>query len=403
MILALEDGTAHFAYAVGEPYRAEGELVFNTAMTGYQEVCTDPSYRGQLVVLTYPLIDNYGINAVDQESTRPWLAALIVREFCLEPSNWRQQGTLCDPLAHYQVPICQGVDTRALTRHLRVHGAQRAVLSPPDPAALPAANDDAHAWLIGRTPGIEAEVKRLVEQARRVLPLSEQDLVAEVAPDAAAPWQEGTPLTWAPWPPPRRAPRPARVAVIDCGVKHNIPRSLAQRGLETIILPYDVSIEEVLAVQPEGIVLGNGPGDPETIAGTVATVRALLEGPTRQRGLPLMGVCLGHQLVGLAIGGTTSRLKFGHRGANHPVTDVRSRRVHITSQNHGFQVDRDSIARSTGFYVSHVNLNDGSVEGLAHQELPVFTVQYHPEAAPGPQDNQYLFDRFVDLIQSSGD
>jgi carbamoyl-phosphate synthase small subunit len=239
-----------------------------------------------------------------------------------------------------------------------------------------------------------------VERARQIVPLSEQALVAQVSGPEYEAYDRSV---WAPFPEPRRATRPHRVVVIDCGVKHNIPRSLARRGLDTVIVPYDSTLDEIEALRPAGVVIGNGPGDPDgdpSLRGTIETLRRLIEGPVRQRGMPLTAVCLGHQALGLAIGARTSRLKFGHRGANHPVKDLRTGRVHITSQNHGFQVDRDSIPAGSGFEVSHVNLNDGSVEGLAHKELPVFTVQYHPEASPGPQDNQYLFDRFVDLLEA---
>ena len=411
MILALEDGRAFFGYAVRPPGRpaadwrppaAQGELVFCTAMTGYQEICSDPSYRGQLVVLTYPLINNYGVNPADRESTRPWLHALLVREYCPRPSNWRATDQLAGWLDEQGIPICQGIDTRALTRHLRTHGAKRAVLAPPDAAALPPDDGDQGAWLLGRTAGAAGEVSRLVALARGVPALSEQALVAQVSGSS---YERVDQTVWAPFAEPRQATRPYRVVLIDCGVKHNIARSLSRRGLETVLVPYDTTAEAILALAPDGVVIGNGPGDPDgdpSLKGTIETLRRLLDGPVRQRGLPLAGVCLGHQVTGLAIGGQTSRLKFGHRGANHPVKDLRTGRVYITSQNHGFQVDAASIPAGSGFTVSHVNLNDGSVEGLTHEELPVFTVQYHPEASPGPQDNQYLFDRFVDALERRG-
>lgn len=440
LMLALEDGRAFSGYAVrgrgaggpshseppGGPGRegeagwenqggrleAAGELVFCTAMTGYQEVCSDPSYRGQIVVLTYPLIDNYGINMDDHESRRPWLHALIVREYCPQPSNWRATGQLVDWLAEYGIPICEGVDTRALTRHLRTHGTKRAVLAPPDPRRLPseAVGDDGDggAWLLGRTPGAAQEAARLAARARTIAPLSEQALVTQVSQPEVAPFREHVDRrAWAPFAAPRRASRPHRVVVIDCGIKHNIPRSLAHRGLETIMVPYNATFEDIEALRPAGVVIGNGPGDPDgdpSLRSTIDTLRRLIEGPVAQRGLPLAGVCLGHQVVGLAIGAKTSRLTFGHRGSNHPVKDVRTGRVYITSQNHGFQVDATSLPAASGFEVSHVNLHDGSVEGLAHKQLPIFTVQYHPEASPGPQDNQYLFDQYVDFLeeQASG-
>ncbi len=416
LILALEDGKIFYGYAVQptnlnpesriqnpKSLEAEGELVFCTAMTGYQEVCSDPSYRGQIVVLTYPLIDNYGVNAADVESTRPWLHALIVREHCAQPSNWRANDQLVNWLARYGIPICEGIDTRALTRHLRSFGAKRAVLAPPsNSSGLPPENGDAGAWLRGRVPGAAEEGARLVARARQVPRLEEQALVAQVS---GPEYERFDPAVWAPFPEPRHASKPYRVVLIDCGVKHNIPRSLARRGLNVTIVPYDATAEEIGELQPDGVVLGNGPGDPDgdpSLKPAIETVRRLIEGPVKQRGMPLTAVCLGHQVLGLAIGAKTSRLKFGHRGANHPVKDLRTGRVYITSQNHGFQVDADTIPAGSGFHVSHVNLNDGSVEGLAHAELPVFTVQYHPEASPGPQDNQYLFDRFVDELEARG-
>ncbi len=366
LILALEDGRAFFGFSVGKPLEAEGELVFCTGMTGYQELCTDPSYRGQIVVLTYPLIDNYGINRDDFESTRPWLHGLIVREYCTQPSNWRANGQLAEWLAEHEIPVAEGFDTRALTRHLRTHGALRAVLAAPRLDALPVDDVDAGAWIQGRTPGIDKEVARLASE-------------------------------------PRKAAKAYRVVLIDCGVKHNIARSLARRGLDVQIVPYDATAEQIMALKPDGVVIGNGPGDPDgdpSLKGTIQTLRDLIAGPVTQQRMPLTAVCLGHQALGLAIGAQTRRLKFGHRGANHPVKDLRTGRVYITSQNHGFHVDGSTIPAGSGFEVSHVNLNDGSVEGLAHKELPVFTVQYHPEASPGPQDNQYLFDRFVEELEA---
>jgi carbamoyl-phosphate synthase small subunit len=399
LILALEDGRAFFGFSVGAPLESEGELVFCTGMTGYQELCTDPSYRGQIVVLTYPLIDNYGINRDDHESTRPWLHGLIVREYCPQPSNWRADGTLAKWLAEHKIPVAEGFDTRALTRHLRTHGALRAVLGRPDAAALPAQNHDDGAWLLGRTPGIEKEVARLAERARGIAPLSDQALVSQVA---GPEYEKVDESVWAPWSEPKRATKPHRVVLIDCGVKHNIARSLMRRGLDVKIVSYDATAEEIMALEPDGVVIGNGPGDPDgdpSLKGTIETLRTLIEGPVKERRMPLTAVCLGHQALGLAIGAQTRRLKFGHRGANHPVKDLATGRVYITSQNHGFHVDGSTIPVESGFEVSHVNLNDGSVEGLRHKELPVFTVQYHPEASPGPQDNQYLFDRFVEELE----
>lgn len=356
MLLALEDGAVYDGTSFGAPVETTGEVVFNTGMTGYQEICTDPSYRGQMVVLTYPIIGNYGVTPEDAESRRPWLAALIVREYCDRPSNWRSSETLGDYLARYGVPAIAGVDTRALTRRLRAKGALRAALG----------FADAH------TP------QELVERARAVPPLVEQDLVAETTLPGARRAEPG---------------QGPRIVLLDCGNKENIIRSLARRGAEVVVLPYDARPEDVLREQPDGIVISNGPGDPAALDATVATIRDLL-----RRRVPLFGICLGHQLLGRAIGARTSRLPFGHHGGNHPVKDVLTGEVHITSQNHEFQVEADSIPPESGFFVSMINLNDRSVEGLAHRTLPVFSVQYHPEGSPGPQDNQYLFDRFLALV-----
>jgi carbamoyl-phosphate synthase small subunit len=368
-ILALEDGATFY----GRPFGAReafargrrGEVVFNTAMTGYQEICTDPSYRGQMVALTYPLIGNYGVTAADAESRRPWLSALLVRENCDEYSNWRATESLDDYLARNGVPgVCE-LDTRALARHLRTYGSLRGVLR------SVAAN---------KTPDLEA----LVAEARAVATVSQLDVVAQVSTPDEYPWQGPAQPLDAP-----------RIALIDTGFKRNIARSLAERGLDVTIAPHDVDLAWLHEFAPDGVLLANGPGDPESVASLIALTRTLLDGR-----IPLMGVCLGHQVLALAAGGRTSRLLFGHHGANHPVREERTGRVTITSQNHTFQVDAESIPAASGFYVSHVNLSDGSVEGLAHETLPIFSVQFHPEAAPGPEDNQYLFDQFTDYARA---
>jgi carbamoyl-phosphate synthase small subunit len=367
-ILALEDGAIFY----GRPFGARaafargrrGEVVFNTAMTGYQEICTDPSYRGQMVVLTYPLIGNYGVTAADAESRRPWLSALLVREHCDEYSNWRATESLDDYLARNGVPgVCE-LDTRALTRHLRQHGSLRGVL-----CALPA----------NEKPDLEA----LVAEAQAVATVSQLDVVGEVSTADAHPWQ-GPAL-------PLDAPR---VALVDTGFKRNIAHSLAERGLAVTIAPHEVDATWLRTFAPDGVLLANGPGDPESVASLIALTHTLLDGR-----IPLMGVCLGHQILALAAGARTSRLPFGHHGANHPVREERTGRVTITSQNHTFQVEAASVTPASGFYVSHVNLSDGSVEGLAHESLPIFSVQFHPEAAPGPEDNQYLFDQFAEYAR----
>ncbi len=360
--LVLEDGSAYTGTLFGAGLEAAAEVVFNTGMTGYQEICTDPSYRGQMVVLTHPQIGNYGVDLAVAESTRPWVAGLIVRELALEPHHWRAAEPLDAYFARYGVTGLEGVDTRALTRRLRRRGALRGVLAP---IARPELSTGEHAALLQR--------------ARQLPTLSERDVVNEVVGAASAAVE-----------PAREGPR---VVVLDYGAKHNIVRSLQRRGAAVTTAGPEATLDTILAGRPAGIVLANGPGDPAALAGAVELVRDLL-----RTDLPIFGICLGHQLLALAAGATTSRLPFGHHGSNHPVQDVRTGAVHITSQNHEFQVDRESLPAASGFYVSHINLNDGSVEGLAHRERPVFSVQFHPEGCPGPQDNQYLFDEFFALL-----
>lgn len=354
-VLALEDGSIFRGEPFGARVDAEAEVVFNTSMTGYQEISSDASYRGQMVCMTYPLIGNYGVIAEDAESRRPWISALIVREPIALYSNWRAEESIDSYLASAGVPGLGGVDTRALTRRLRTRGALRGVLVQGD-----------------------GDPDELVARARRVRPLGEQDLVTEASiPEGYTLPGEGK-----------------RVVVLDCGIKQNILRSLSRRGMETVVVPHASTSGEILALRPAGIVIGNGPGDPAVLPRIAGTVRELVSAD-----VPMMGICLGHQLLGLAAGGMTSRLPFGHHGGNHPVKDLREGHIHITSQNHEFQVDADSLPGDSGFVVSQINLNDRSVEGLRHVSKPIFSVQYHPEGAPGPQDNQYLFDRFLELVR----
>ena len=370
--LVLEDGRAFTGVALGADIAGEGEVVFNTAMTGYQEVLTDPSYAGQMVCMTYPLQGNYGVRDADAESSRPWARALIVRWACPVPSHHSSQASLDEYLQRWKVPAITEIDTRALTRHLRTHGALRAVLTHESKA-----------------PG-QARLAELVAAARRVTPLAEQDLVAETSRTSREEWLEGMPPEL----------RPVRLAdgagltivVVDYGVKTNILRSLRERGCRVVVLPHTASWAEVEATGPDGLVLANGPGDPAVLEGPVELARQALGR------IPIFGICLGHQILGRAAGGSTSRLPFGHHGANHPVKDLETGLVHITSQNHEFQVDAASIPAGD-FFVSQRNLNDGSVEGLGHRSLPVFSVQYHPEGCPGPQDNQHLYDRFVEMVR----
>jgi carbamoyl-phosphate synthase large subunit len=370
--IVLEDGRAFVGVALGADSLGQGEVVFNTAMTGYQEVLTDPSYAGQMVCMTYPLQGNYGVRDADAESARPWARAMIVRWACPTPSHHSSEASLDEYLRRWNVPAITEIDTRALTRHLRTHGALRAVLTHES-----------------RVPG-QRRLAELAIAARRVTPLSEQDLVAETSRTEKEEWHD-------PLPPELRPGRHSdggglSIAVVDYGVKTNILRSLRERGCRVIVLPHSAAWPDVQASGVDGLVLSNGPGDPAVLDGPVELARQALGR------IPLFGICLGHQILGRAAGGSTSRLPFGHHGANHPVKDLETGRVHITSQNHEFQVDAASIPAGE-FFVSQRNLNDGSVEGLGHRTLPAFSVQYHPEGCPGPQDNQHLYDRFIEMVR----
>jgi carbamoyl-phosphate synthase small subunit len=355
-LLVLEDGTAFAGTAFGADGERHGEVVFNTSMSGYQEITTDPSYCGQIVVMTYPLIGNYGANAEDVESGRPWVEGLVVREISPLHSNWRAAESLDAFLARHGVPGISGVDTRALTRHLRSRGAMKGVVST-----------------------VDLDPKSLQRKAQDSPGLVGRDLVREV--------------TCA------RAHRPEypgekrfRVAAIDCGMKKSILDCLAAVGCDLTVFPATATATEILAAKPDGIFLSNGPGDPEGVPYVFETVRGLLGKK------PLFGICLGHQMLGLALGGRTYKLKFGHRGANHPVMDGRTGRIDITSQNHGFCVDPASLDPAL-VEPTHVNLYDKTNEGMRHRTLPAFSVQYHPEASPGPHDARHLFDEFTALME----
>ena len=365
-LLALADGRVFRGDACGAGGEASGEVVFNTSMTGYQEILTDPSYRGQMVCMTYPLIGNYGISPEDVESRRPWVNGFIVKEACGYPSNWRGRMRLDDYLREHGIVAIQGIDTRALTRHLRDHGAQEGIIST-----------------------VEADADRLVERARALPGLVGRDLVSEVSVAEPHGWDQGT------WDLARgytAPPEPRfRVVAFDSGIKQNILRQLASLGCGVTVVPARTPAEAVLEMKPHGVFLSNGPGDPEAVPYLVESVRGLV-GRT-----PIFGICLGNQILGLALGGKTYKLKFGHHGANHPVRDLSTGRVEITAQNHGFSVDPTSVAK-LGLDETHVNLNDGTSEGMRHRELPIFSVQYHPEASPGPHDAHYLFHRFIDLM-----
>jgi carbamoyl-phosphate synthase small subunit len=356
--LALADGRVFRGRGFGAPIDAQGEAVFTTTMTGYQEVCTDPSFRGQIVCMTYPLIGNYGVNSEDNESHEPWIAGLVVREHCLDPSNWRSAGTLDEYLRSSQIPGISGIDTRALTRHIRSMGDSRAVL-------VQNASNLSDDELTARA-------------AEAILP-GERDVVGEVTRDEIETIDGAGP----------------HIIVVDCGVKRNIVRSLLSRNARVTIVPYGTPFSDIAALRPDGVIVSPGPGDPANLDAGLDIVRELLD--TR---IPYFGICLGHQLLARAIGAETTKLKFGHRGGNHPVKDHRNGHVSITSQNHGFVVEDKSLPKQSGWNVALVNLNDGSVEGLSHQDLPVLSVQFHPEASPGPWDNGYLFDDFMDLIEA---
>jgi len=365
--LALEDGTIYTGRAFGHPGETAGEVVFNTSMTGYQEVLTDPSYKGQIVTMTYPLIGNYGITAEDDESRGPHVSGFIVREHTAIPSNFRSQTDLDAYLKTHGIPGIDGIDTRALVRRLRVRGAMMGVLSAVD-------LDDAS----------------LVAKARALGGMAGCDYVKVVTPKDGYAWQQGALAPLAQTMLAASPPKTHRVTAIDYGMKWNIPRCLAQAGCDVTVLPGTATAEEVLAQKPDGVFLSNGPGDPAAVGYAINTVSQLL-GKT-----PIFGICLGHQLLGLALGGKTYKLKFGHRGANHPVLNNRTGRVEITTQNHGFCVDIDSL--SNDVELTHVNLNDQTAEGIRHTKLPAFSVQYHPESSAGPHDSSYLFDEFRQLM-----
>jgi len=368
--LALEDGTIFRGAGFGAIGEAMGELVFNTSMTGYQEILTDPSYCGQLVAMTYPEIGNVGVNPEDVESRRPFVEGFIVKEYWDEPSNWRSRQTLGSYLEEHGIPGIQGLDTRALVRHIREKGALNAVL--------------AH--------GTADSPSTLVDKARAAPSMEGQDLVSRVTCSDAYDWEQGGWRLDRGFVTPQR-PGPYRVVAYDFGIKRNILRNLVDAGCEVRVVPADTSASEVLGWNPDGIFLSNGPGDPAAAPYAARHVRDLIGVK------PIFGICLGHQILGLALGGSTYKLKFGHHGANQPVMDLTTRKVEVTSQNHGFAVDVASLRGAAE--LTHVNLNDQTAEGLSHRELPVFSVQYHPEASPGPHDANYLFERFVQSMEKN--
>ncbi len=370
-VLALEDGTVFEGHSFGAPVERTGEVVFNTAITGYQEVFTDPSYSGQIVVLTNPQIGNYGANVNDSESARPYIEGLAVREFSPLASNWRSDETAQTFLTENGVPVISGIDTRALVLHLRSRGVMRGVLS-----------------------SVSTDAKELIERARKSPSMAGLDLATRVSTPQVYTWKDGAVAAS----PSEDVGDPAEprfhVVAYDFGIKRNILRMLVQSGSRVTVVPAGTKAEDVLALKPSGVFLSNGPGDPEPLTYQAEQVRKLV-GKT-----PIFGICLGHQILGLALGGKTYKLKFGHRGANHPVLNKVTNRVEITSHNHGFAVDPDSLNLSN-IEITHMNLNDQTLEGFRHRNHPVFCVQYHPEAAPGPHDSHYLFGDFVKLMEEA--
>jgi carbamoyl-phosphate synthase small subunit len=370
-ILALEDGTVFRGHAAGANGEARGEVVFNTAMTGYQEVLTDPSYSGQIVTMTCPEIGNYGVSGQDVESRGPQVAGFIIRDESPIASNWRSEKTLRDYLVEHRIVAISDIDTRALTRQLRSAGVMRGVI----------------------VTGDRLDSAELVDRARAIPPMEGSDLVKDVTAAEAFDWPREDPDEFG-ITPARRAKRPLKIAAYDFGMKWNILRRLSAHGCDVRVYPAQTPAAELLATKPDGVFLSNGPGDPAPLTYAIDNARALV-----QAHVPVFGICLGHQILGLAMGGSTYKLKFGHRGANHPVKKLATGKVEITSQNHGFAVDPKSLPADVE--VTHLNLYDGTVEGLRHKTHPVFCVQYHPEASPGPHDADYLFDDFLQLIEGT--
>lgn len=368
-ILALEDGRIFRGKGYGAKAECYGEVVFNTSLTGYQEIFTDPSYAGQIVVLTNPQIGNYGTNPEDNEAVRPFIEGLVVREFSPISSNWRSQQAADEYLERFNIPVIADIDSRALVRHLRTHGVMRGVISL-----------------------IESDTDKLVAKASSIPKMEGTDLARVVSTKQRYSWNQGPIVTY-----PAQAkqldPESAlHVIAYDYGIKQNILRMLVDQGCNVTVVPAETSAEDVLSLKPDGVFLSNGPGDPEPVTYAQENIRKLV-GKT-----PIFGICLGHQLVGLALGGKTYKLKFGHHGGNHPVRQERTGKIEITAHNHNFAVDPDSLKQSE-VEMTHFDLNDGTLEGLRHRTMPLFTVQYHPEASPGPHDSHYLFGDFVKLMQ----
>ena len=364
--LVLENGTLFTGQSIGFNGYTEGEIVFNTAMTGYQEILTDPSYKGQIVTMTYPLIGNYGCNPEDVESRQAWVEGFVIKELAVLPSNWRKQETLVDFLKKHKIVAIQGVDTRKLTKMIRSGGAQRALIT--------TQNDD---------------IKSLQKRVKKIPSIVGADLASEVTAEKPYRWREGI----YEWPKGYSAKKKFKYFVVayDFGIKRNILRSLVSNRIDVLVVPARTSWEEVLKMKPDGVLLSNGPGDPAPIEYAIENIRNLIGK------IPIFGICLGHQLLALALGGKTFKLKFGHRGANHPVKNLETGAIEITSQNHGFAVDIDSLKGRAN--LTHLNLNDMTSEGLSIKEKFLFSVQYHPESSPGPRDSRYLFQDFIQMME----
>ena len=367
-VLALEDGLVFEGIAFGAIGETSGEVVFNTSLSGYQEILTDPSYKGQIVTMTYPHIGNYGINEADTESRKPWVEGFIVKELSPVVSNWRSEASLDQYLKKHKIVGIEGIDTRKLVKHLRDHGAQKGVIS-----------------------SVDLDAKKLVKKAKDSPSIVGVDLVKEVTCQAPYDFEEELQPEFA-WPTSKVClPKKHFIVCVDGGIKFNILRKLNQHGFRTKVVPAHTSAEDILKLKPEGIFYSNGPGDPEPVTYLWQSMRKLIGK------VPIFGICLGHQMLGLALGGKTFKLKFGHRGGNHPVMDLKTKRIEITSQNHGFCVDSESLPKND-IEMTHINLNDKTLEGIRHKKYPVFSVQYHPENSPGPHDSDYLFNRFYAMV-----